>query len=155
MEITSGVRSLGLLPPVALGPMNPVRWNLPKILLTQPLETCTEHTVNPTCWYSHEHMVKWEFYSIPSVFWRSHMVSRPRSRAQSSVSVYRRAEDDRSETHRPADSHSLPLTHIHTQATLLGGYKCTLLSEKKRYKTGAVQFQIGYNLVKPIIGYKL
>lgn len=51
------------------------------------------------------------------------MVSPPRSRAQSSVSVYRRAEDDRSETHRPADSHSLPLTHIHTQATLLGGLR--------------------------------
>ncbi len=147
MEITSGVRSLGLLPPVALGPMNPVRWNLPKILLTQPLETCTEHTVNPACWYSHEHMVKWEFDSIPSVFWRSHMVSRPRSRAQSSVSVYSRAEDGRSETYRPADSHSLPLAHIHTEDTLLRGLRIydkvgmsytirwtTSLSEKKGIK---------------------
>lgn len=62
MEMTSGVRSLGLLPPVALGPMNPVRWNLPKILLTQPLETCTEHTGNPTCWHSHKHTVKWDQY---------------------------------------------------------------------------------------------
>lgn len=62
-------------------------------------------------------------YSVPSVFWRSHTVSRPRSRAQSSVSVYRRVEDGRLETHRPADSHSLPLTHVHTQATLLRGLR--------------------------------
>lgn len=85
------------------------------------------------------------------------MVSRPRSRAQSSVSVYRRAEDGRSETHRPADSHSLPLAHIHTEATLLRGLRIydkveflaksdeQLHPQKKRYKTN---FKcVDYNLL--------
>lgn len=76
----------------------------------------TEHTVTPACRYSHNTRNtrwRWEFYSLPSVFWRSHTVSRPRSRAQPSISFYRQVEDGRSETHRPADSHSLLLlTHI-------------------------------------------
>lgn len=40
VEITSGVRSLGLLPPVALGTQRPVCRYKRKILLTHPLDTC-------------------------------------------------------------------------------------------------------------------
>lgn len=41
VEITAGVRSLGLLPPVALGIQRPVHRYQRKILLTHPLDTCT------------------------------------------------------------------------------------------------------------------
>lgn len=40
VEMTSGVRRRGRLPPVAFGSSSPVRWKRLKILLTQPLDTC-------------------------------------------------------------------------------------------------------------------
>lgn len=49
-EITSGVRSRGLLPPVALGTQRPVHRYQRKILLTHPLDTCKLHCGFNICW---------------------------------------------------------------------------------------------------------